>query len=77
MAALQRALGAWYGHKTGEEGSLDLGRLRGIAHHFGWSSTAVRVVVVFLAIFIRGVSVIPAVLIYLLLGFILPESEEF
>jgi phage shock protein C len=49
----------------------------GIAHHFGWSSTAVRVVVVFLAIFIRGVSVIPAVLIYLLLGFILPESEEF
>lgn len=36
-----------------------------------------RVVVVFLAIFIPGVSVIPAVLIYLLLGFILPESEEF
>ena len=36
-----------------------------------------RVVVVLLAIFIPGVSVIPAVLIYLLLGFILPESEEF
>ena len=49
----------------------------GIAHHFGWSSTAVRVVVVLLAIFIPGVSVIPAVLIYILLGFILPESEEF
>ena len=49
----------------------------GIAHHFGWSSTMVRVVVVLLAIFIPGVSVIPAVLIYILLGFILPESEEF
>ena len=49
----------------------------GIAHHYGWCSTAVRVVVVLLAIFIPGVSVIPAVLIYILLGFILPESEEF
>ena len=49
----------------------------GIAHHYGWSSIAVRVVVVLLAILIPGVSVIPAVLIYILLGFILPESEEF
>jgi phage shock protein C len=49
----------------------------GIAHRYGWSSTAVRVVVVLLAIFIPGVSVIPAVLIYILLGFLLPESEEF
>ncbi len=49
----------------------------GIAYHFGWSSTAVRVVVVLLAIVIPGVSVIPTVLIYILLGFILPESEEF
>ena len=49
----------------------------GIAHHYGWGSTAVRMVVVLLAIFIPGVSVIPAVLIYILLGFILPESEEF
>jgi phage shock protein C len=49
----------------------------GIAHHFGWSSTAVRLVVVLLAIFIPGVSVIPAVLIYILLGYLLPETEEF
>lgn len=49
----------------------------GIAHHYGWGSTAVRVVVVLLAILIPGVSVIPAVLIYILLGFLLPESEEF
>lgn len=49
----------------------------GIAHRYGWSSTAVRAVVVFLAIFIPGVSVIPAVLIYVLLGYLLPEEDEF
>jgi phage shock protein C len=37
----------------------------------------VRAVVVFLAIFIPGISVIPAVLIYVLLGYLLPEAEEF
>ena len=36
-----------------------------------------RAVVVLLAIFIPGVSVIPAVLIYILLGYLLPEAEEF
>ena len=45
----------------------------GIAHHFGW----VRIVVVLLAIFILGISAIPAALIYILLGFLLPESQEF
>lgn len=49
----------------------------GIARHYGWSSTAVRAVVVLLAIFIPGVSVIPAVLIYVLLGYLLPEAEDF
>jgi phage shock protein C len=49
----------------------------GIAHHFGWNSNVVRAVVVFLAIFIPGISVIPAVLIYVLLGYLLPEAEEF
>lgn len=49
----------------------------GIARRYGWSSTAVRAVVVFLAIFIPGVSVIPAVLIYVLLGYLLPEEDEF
>ena len=49
----------------------------GIGHHYGWSSTAVRAVVVLLAIFIPGVSVIPAVLIYILLSYLLPEAEEF
>ncbi len=37
----------------------------------------VRIVVVLLAIFIPGVSVIPAVLIYVLLGYLLPETEAY
>ncbi len=49
----------------------------GIARRYGWSSTAVRAVVVLLAIFIPGISVIPAVLIYVLLGYLLPEAEDF
>ncbi len=36
-----------------------------------------RLVTILLAIFIPGVSVIPAILIYLLLGYLLPETEEF
>lgn len=54
-----------------------LGVCGGIAHHFGWSSTVVRVVVIILAIFIPGFSVIPTILVYLLLGYLLPETEEF
>ncbi len=49
----------------------------GIARRYGWSSTAVRAVVVLLAILIPGISVIPAVLIYVLLGYLLPETDEF
>jgi phage shock protein C len=49
----------------------------GVARHYGWTSTAVRAVVVLLAIFIPGVSVVPAVLLYILLGYLLPEAEEF
>ena len=47
----------------------------GIAHHYGWNSNAVRLVAVLLAIFIPGVSVIPAILIYALLAYLLPEEE--
>jgi phage shock protein C len=48
-----------------------------IAHRYGWNSTVVRLVTIILAIFIPGVSVIPALLIYFLLGYLLPETEEF
>jgi phage shock protein PspC (stress-responsive transcriptional regulator) len=54
-----------------------LGVCGGIAHHFGWNSTAVRIAVILLAVLIPGFSVIPTILIYILLGYLLPESEEF
>jgi phage shock protein PspC (stress-responsive transcriptional regulator) len=37
----------------------------------------VRIAVILLAVFIPGFSVIPTILIYILLGYLLPESEEF
>ena len=46
----------------------------GIAHRFGWSSTAVRAVTVLLAIFIPGPNVV-VILAYVLLAFLLPEEE--
>jgi len=47
----------------------------GIARRYGWSSTAVRLAAIILAIFIPGVSVIPTILFYVLLGYLLPEEE--
>jgi phage shock protein C len=52
------------------------GACGGIAHHYGRSITTIRIVVVLLAIFIPGISEIPA-LTYILLGFLLSESVEF
>jgi phage shock protein C len=49
----------------------------GVAHHFGWNSTVVRLATIFLAVFIPGFSVVPMILIYILLGYLLPETEEF
>ena len=49
----------------------------GVAHSLGWSSNVVRLVTVLLAIFISGFSVIPTFLVYVLLGYLLPEAEEF
>jgi phage shock protein C len=54
-----------------------LGVCGGVAHHFGWSSTVVRIITILLAVFIPGFSVIPTILIYFLLGYLLPETEEF
>ena len=53
-----------------------LGVCGGVAHHFGWSSTVVRIVVVLLAIFIPGPNIV-VILAYLLLGFLLPETEAY
>ena len=48
-----------------------------IAQRYGWKSTVVRLVTIILAIVIPGVSVIPTLLIYFLLGYLLPETDEF
>ena len=48
-----------------------------IAHRYSWNSTVVRLVTITLAIVIPGVSVIPTLLIYFLLGYLLPETDEF
>jgi phage shock protein PspC (stress-responsive transcriptional regulator) len=54
-----------------------MGVCGGIAHTYGWSSNLVRLAAVVLAIIIPGFSVIPVIAIYVLLGAILPESEEY
>jgi phage shock protein C len=54
-----------------------LGVCGGIAHTYGWGSNIVRLAAVVLAIIIPGFSVIPVIAIYILLGAILPESEEY
>ena len=54
-----------------------LGVCGGIAHTFGWNSGAVRLATAVLAVIIPGPSLVATLLVYLLLGAILPESEEF
>jgi phage shock protein C len=54
-----------------------MGVCGGIAHRYGWNSTVVRVVTIILAIIIPGFSVIPTLLVYFLLGYLLPETDEF
>jgi len=54
-----------------------MGVCGGIAHRYGWNSTVVRLATVIVAIIIPGVSVIPTLLIYFLLGYLLPETDEF
>jgi phage shock protein PspC (stress-responsive transcriptional regulator) len=54
-----------------------MGVCGGIAHHYGYSSIVVRMAVIVLAVFIPGFSVIPVLLAYFLLGYLLPETDEF
>ena len=49
----------------------------GVARTYGWSSNMVRLVTVIIAVIIPGPSTLLAFVAYLLLGFILPESEEY
>ncbi len=54
-----------------------MGVCGGIAHTYGWNSNVVRLVTAVLAIVIPGFSLIPVILIYILLGAILPETQEY
>jgi phage shock protein C len=54
-----------------------MGVCGGIAHTYGWNSNVVRLVTVVLAIVIPGFSLIPIILIYILLGAILEETQEY
>jgi phage shock protein C len=54
-----------------------LGVCGGIAHTYGWNSNLVRLITAVLAIVIPGFSLIPVILIYVLLGAILDETQEY
>ena len=54
-----------------------MGVCGGIAHHYGYSSIVVRMAVIVLAVIIPGFSVVPVLLVYYLLGYLLPETDEF
>lgn len=54
-----------------------LGVCGGIAHSLGLSPRGVRLATVILAIIIPGFSVVPTLLVYALLGLLLPQSNTF
>ncbi len=54
-----------------------MGVCGGVAHTYGWNSNVVRLLTAVLAIIIPGVSVLPVIAIYILLGVFLPETQEF
>ena len=54
-----------------------MGVCGGIAHTYGWNSNVVRLITAVLAIAIPGFSLIPVILIYILLGAILEETQEY
>jgi phage shock protein PspC (stress-responsive transcriptional regulator) len=49
----------------------------GVARTYGWNSNVVRLLTAIVAIIVPGVSVIPALAIYILMGIFLPETDEF
>jgi len=65
------------GMKRAKRDRWIMGVCGSIAHRYGWSSTAVRIATIIVAIIIPGFSVIPTLLVYFLLGYLLPETDEF
>lgn len=54
-----------------------LGVCGGLARSQGWNSNVVRLVTVVLSVAIPGISLVPVLVVYIILGAIVPESEEF
>ena len=54
-----------------------LGVCGGIAHTYGWSPAGVRLATVVIAIAIPGPSALATFAVYLLMGFLLPQTDEF
>ena len=54
-----------------------MGVCGGIARRYGWSSTAVRLATAVVAVVIPGVSVVPTLLVYFLLSYLLTETDEY
>ncbi|HEX2728701.1 MAG TPA: PspC domain-containing protein [Rubrobacteraceae bacterium] len=54
-----------------------MGVCAGIAYTYGWSPNMVRLATVILAIIIPGPSALLTLGAYIVLGIILPESDEF
>ena len=54
-----------------------LGVCGGLARSQGWNSNSVRLVTAVLSIAIPGISLVPVLVLYIILGATLPESEEF
>ena len=54
-----------------------LGVCGGLARSQGWNSNVVRLATAVLSIAIPGISLVPVLALYIILGATLPESEEF
>jgi phage shock protein C len=54
-----------------------MGVCGGLAHTYGWSSNVVRLVTAVLAVIIPGPSLVATVVVYVVLGIVLPETEEY
>jgi phage shock protein PspC (stress-responsive transcriptional regulator) len=54
-----------------------MGVCGGIAHEYGWSPRLVRLATVILAVALPGPGTTLALLGYVVLGMLLPKSEEF
>lgn len=65
------------GFKRAKRDRWIMGVCSGIAHRYGYSSIVVRLMTIILAVIIPGFSVVPVLLVYFLLGYLLPETDEF